>query len=115
MTTLVTESVLLRVYCNAGDVREGVPLHEALVAAARAAGLAGASVLAGTMGYGRAGQIYSDLLAEYEADRQPLVVEFIDQPERIEAFLPSLWATLGESRLVTLERAEVVLYKSHEA
>ena len=110
MTPLPGESILLRVYCSAGDTHLGAPLHEALVAAARAAGLAGASVMPGIMGYGRAGQIYSDVLAEYEAERQPLVVELVDGARRMETFLPTLWALVGERGLVTLERAEVVVY-----
>jgi PII-like signaling protein len=40
----------------------------------------------------------------------PIIIEIVDAPERIEAFLPELDRMVQEG-LVTLERAEVLLYR----
>ncbi|MEW6421149.1 MAG: DUF190 domain-containing protein, partial [Deinococcota bacterium] len=41
---------------------------------------------------------------------QPVVVEFVDAPERIEAFLPQVWALLDprSGSLVTRERVRML-------
>src|SRR5687768_7990849 len=114
MSTLDRESLLLRVYCVVNDQLENQALHEAIVLAARGAGLAGASVLGAKMGFSRGGFLYSELLGEVFSDHQPVVVEIVDRPDRIEAFLPALHSLVRGRRLITLERAEVILYKSQE-
>jgi len=38
------------------------------------------------------------------------VIEIVDAPEKIEAFLPDLEQMVGDG-LITLERAEVLLYR----
>ncbi|PKN18773.1 MAG: hypothetical protein CVU68_09805, partial [Deltaproteobacteria bacterium HGW-Deltaproteobacteria-3] len=43
----------------------------------------------------------------------PLVIEIVDSPERIAAFLPELDAMIGEG-MVTLEKVRVVSYRSKE-
>jgi PII-like signaling protein len=111
MSTLAVESWLLRVYCVVSDGAGDRLLHEAIIIAARDAGLAGASVLRAKMGFGRGGFLYSDLLSEVFSDRQPVIVEIIDQPDRINAFLPALHALVRGRRLITAERAEIMLYK----
>jgi PII-like signaling protein len=40
----------------------------------------------------------------------PIIVEIVDAPEKIEAFIPDLEAMVGDG-LITLERAEVLLYR----
>ena len=42
-----------------------------------------------------------------------MVVEIVDMPERIEAFLPELDAMIGEG-LVTLEKVQVIAYRHNE-
>ena len=39
-----------------------------------------------------------------------LIVEIVDAPDKIEAFMPVLEAMVGDG-LITLERAEVLLYR----
>jgi uncharacterized protein len=116
MSALETESLLLRIYCVVNDKEGNQSLHEAIVLAARSAGLAGASVLGAKMGFSRGGFLYSDLLNEVFCDRQPIVVEIADQPDRIQAFLPILHGLVRGRRLITIERAEVILYRpQHKA
>ena len=81
------------------------PLYEAIVRAARDAGLAGATVLRGMMGYGRAGRIETAKILDL-SDDLPVVVEIVDAEARIEAFLPRLQA-MGPC-LTTLEKVRVL-------
>jgi hypothetical protein len=99
------EAVLLRVFIGERARHGGHPLHEAIVRAAREAGLAGATVLRGVMGYGRSGQIETAKILDL-SDDLPLVVEIVDNEAKVEAFLPALQA-MGPA-LVTLEKVRVV-------
>lgn len=110
--SLEVESLLLRVYCVVTDKAGNTTLHEAIVEAARGAGVTGASVFQGKMGFGRGGLVYSDLLSEVFSDRQPVIVEIVDQPARINAFLPALHRLVRGRRLITLERAEIIFYQA---
>jgi PII-like signaling protein len=102
------EAVLLRAFVGERERCEGAPLYEAIVLTARKAGLAGATVLRGVMGYGHAGRIQTAKILDISFDL-PLVVEIVDAEDRIEAFLPVL-DRMMTSGLVTLERARVIRY-----
>src|SRR5205085_1725216 len=54
-------------------------------------------------------RIHTAKLLELSQDL-PIVIEIVDAPEKIEAFLPDLEAMVGDG-LITLERAEVLLYR----
>jgi PII-like signaling protein len=104
-----TEGKLLRVFVGESDRWEGRPLHEAIVARARAAGLAGATAWKGFMGFGAHSRVHTASVLRLSEDL-PVVIEIVDAAEKIEAFLPELDAMVLEG-LVTLERAEVILYR----
>jgi len=107
--TIPTEGQLLRIFVGEADRWEGRPLFEAIVLEARRRGLAGATVIKGFMGFGAHSRIHTAKLLELSQDL-PIVVEIVDAPEKIEAFLPALEAMVGDG-LITLERAEVRLYR----
>jgi len=107
--TIPTEGKLIRIFIGESDHCEGRPLYEAIVVAARRSGLAGATVLKGFMGFGAHSRIHTAKLLELSQDL-PIVVEIVDAPEKIEAFLPELERMVGDG-LITLERAEVLLYR----
>ena len=107
--TLPTEGKLLRIFIGESDRWEGRPLYEAIVVEARRNGLAGATVVKGFMGFGAHSRIHTAKLLELSQDL-PIVVEIVDAPEKIEAFLPELERMVGDG-LITLERAEVLLYR----
>jgi len=102
------EAVLLRIFIGERERHQHHPLYEAIVRAARDAGLAGATVLRGMMGFGRSGRIESAKILDL-SDDLPVVVEIVDSAERIEAFLPSLEGMIG-SGLATTERVQVLRY-----
>jgi PII-like signaling protein len=107
--SLPTEGKLLRVFVGEGDRWQGRPLYEAIVLEARKRGLAGATVIKGFMGFGAHSRIHTAKLLELSQDL-PIVVEIVDAPDRIEAFMPALEQMVGDG-LITLERAEVLLYR----
>lgn len=104
----VEEAVLLRVFMGERARHHGHPLHEAIVLAARDAGLSGATVLRGLMGYGRSGHIETFKILDL-SDDLPVVIEIVDSEARIEAFLPRLEA-MASAALATLEKVRVVRY-----
>jgi PII-like signaling protein len=102
------DATLLRIFIGERMKHGGRPLHEAIVTAAREAGLAGATVLRGVLGYGHSRHIETAKILDL-SDDLPLVVEIVDGHARIEAFLPRL-DEMMTSGLVTLEKARVVRY-----
>jgi len=107
--SIPTEGKLLRIFVGEGDHWHGKPLYEAIVLEARRRGLAGATVIKGFMGFGAHSRIHTAKLLELSQDL-PIVVEIVDAPEKIEAFMPDLEQMVGDG-LITLERAEVLLYR----
>src|SRR5262249_38295958 len=92
-----------------GDHWQGKPLYEAIVLEARQRGLAGATVIKGFMGVGAHSRIHTAKLLELSQDL-PIVIEIVDAPDKIEACMPELQKMVGDG-LITLERAEVLLYR----
>lgn len=104
---------LLRIFIGDADRWHGRPLSEALVEAARTHGLAGATVLHGVMGYGAHSRLHTASILRLSVDL-PVVIEIVDLPERIQAFLPVVEEMVQEG-MVTLEAAEVLLYRPRTA
>jgi PII-like signaling protein len=100
------DGYLLRIHVGEDDRWRGRPLYEAIVLKARELGLAGATVLRGSMGFGAASRIHTAKLLRLSEDL-PLVIEIVDGREKIEALLPHLEDLVPEG-LVTLERVRVL-------
>ena len=84
-------------------------MYEAIVEEARRRGLAGATVLRGTLGYGAASRIHTAKILRLSEDL-PMVVEIVDEADKINQFLPDLDQMIGEG-LVTIEKVEVLVYR----
>ncbi|HEV57490.1 MAG TPA: DUF190 domain-containing protein [Phycisphaerales bacterium] len=106
---LPSEASLLRIFIGESDKADGKPLYEVIVQKARRRGLAGATVLRGFLGFGATSRIHTAKILRLSEDL-PIVVEIVDKPERIEAFLPDLDGLIGEG-LVTLERVRIISYR----
>jgi len=106
---LPEDGYLLRVFVGESDRCGHRPLYEAIVLKAREAGLAGATVLRGVMGFGRHSLIHTTKILRLSEDL-PMVVEIVDSREKIEAFLPALDELITDG-LVTLERVNVIHYR----
>lgn len=107
-----TDAVLLRIFLGESDRWEHKPLYEAIVLAAREAHLAGATVLRGPMGYGKASRLHTSKILRLSADL-PLVIEIVDSEEKINGFLPTLDKMMGGG-LVTMEKVKVLQYRAGE-
>lgn len=106
---LPAEAQLLRIFVGESDKHHGRPLYEAIVEEARRRGMAGATVLRGTIGFGASSRIHTAKILHLAEDL-PMVVEIVDSPERIAAFLPDLDAMIDEG-LITLEKVQVIAYR----
>lgn len=101
---------LLRIFVGESDGYEGVPLYEWIVRKAREEGLAGATVLRGLEGFGAHSRLHTAKILRLSADL-PVVIEIVDSEEKIEAFLPTVDAAIGEG-LATVEKVEVRFYRA---
>ncbi len=109
---LPSEAERLRIYIGQSDKFEGRPLYEVIVEQARRRGLAGATVMRGALGFGANSCIHSAKSLRVSEDL-PMVVEIVDNPDRIAALLPEIDSMLGEG-LVTREKVQVILYRHEE-
>ena len=110
---LPPEGQLLRIFIGESDKYEGKPLYEWLVIKAKEYGLAGATVLRGLMGFGANSRIHTSKILRLSFDL-PIVVEIVDTPDKIKEFL-SIVETVVKEGLVTLEKAEVHIYRSNDS
>jgi PII-like signaling protein len=106
------QGLLLRIYIGESDRWHGRPLYSAIVLAAREAGLAGATVMRGVEGFGAHSRVHTAKVLRLSEDL-PLLIEIVDQEDRIRAFLPMCDQMIGEG-LITLERVEVLKYSPGE-
>jgi PII-like signaling protein len=107
-----TRATLMRIYLQEAERHGPKALYEALVEAARDAGLAGATVLRGIRGFGPSARMLSSRILDLSSDL-PIVVEIIDRSDRLDSFLEQIQPLLEEAdsrALVTLEEARVVHY-----
>jgi PII-like signaling protein len=104
------EGYLLRVFIGESDKVGHRPLYEEIVLKAREAGLAGATVLRGVMGFGKNSILHTAKILRLSEDL-PMVVEIVDSLEKVESFLPTLNEMIKDG-LVTLEKVRVIHYKS---
>jgi len=107
-----TDAILLRIFLGESDRWEHQPLYEAIVLKARELHLAGATVLRGPMGFGKASRLHTAKILRLSIDL-PLVIEIVDSEEKINSFLPTLETMMGGG-LVTLEKVKVLHYRAGE-
>lgn len=107
---LPEQGCLLRVFLGESDRWEGKPAYEAIVLAARSAGLAGATVTMGAMGFGAHSRVHTFKLLRLSEDL-PVVIEIVDSREKIDAFLPQLDEIVKEG-LITMEDVRVIRYRA---
>jgi PII-like signaling protein len=106
------QAVLMRIFIGESDKIGHLPLFEAIVKEARQAGLAGATVLKGVLGYGATDHIRTTKILDLSADLS-MVVEIVDEEAKIAAFQPTLSAMIEKANsggLVTLENIRVIHY-----
>jgi uncharacterized protein len=85
----LSEATLLRICMGEDERGNRRPLYETIVLMARKAGLAGATVLRGPLGYGKSQILRTAKILRLSIDL-PLVVEVIDKEAKIQMFLLQL-------------------------
>jgi PII-like signaling protein len=107
------DAKLLRIFISNTDKFKHAPLYEMVVFAAKRYGLAGATVLKGTMGYGSSNVIRSVKFWEI-TEKLPVVIEIVDEAEKIEMFTEKILPWFEKLRygcMITTENVNIVLYK----
>jgi uncharacterized protein len=107
------DSVLLRIFIGESDRWKRQPLHQAIVLKAREMHLAGATVLRGPMGFGKSSRLHTAKILRLSMDL-PMVIEIVDDEEKIQGFLPALEQMMGGG-LVTMEKVKVLHYRAGPA
>ena len=103
------EGLLLRIFLGESDKHGLMPLYEWIVRKAKECGLAGATVLRAFEGFGSHGIIHTAKILRISID-QPVVIEIVDIPEKIEAFIPILDEAIPEG-LATFNKVQVRFYR----
>ena len=104
-------AVLMRIYISSTDKIDHKPLYEAIVFFAKQNGLQGATVLKGVMGFGASSHIISASMWEV-TEKLPIVVEIIDQSDKINLFADLLLPMLEKSEkgfMVTYTNIEIAM------
>ncbi len=99
----------LTIFVGEDDTWRHKPVYHEIVTRARAEGLAGATVLRGTEGFGASSRVHTDRILSLAEDL-PVVVIIIDVPERIQAFLPRLDDLVDEG-MVLIDEVDVLRYE----
>jgi PII-like signaling protein len=102
--------LLARIYIGESDTWHGRPLYEAIVHLLRERGLAGATVLRGIEGFGARQHLHTTRILSLSTDL-PVLIEVVDQEDRLRAVLPDLDAMVSDG-LITLERVEILAYRA---
>jgi len=103
------DAKLLRIFVGEGDKHDGRCVYQEIVRRARDFGLAGATVLRGVLGFGAHHRLHTAKVLRLSEDL-PVVVEIVDAPEKVDAFLPTLDELVDEG-LVTVEPVRVIGYR----
>ncbi|MEE4197074.1 MAG: DUF190 domain-containing protein [Bacteroidales bacterium] len=110
----INEKKLLRIFVSSTDRISGELIHEKIVTMAKNQKLAGATVFRGILGFGASSVIHTSKFWEL-TEKLPLVIEIIDQSEKVELFykqIEPILQKMPKGCLVTLDPVNVVLYKS---
>jgi PII-like signaling protein len=102
----------LTIYCGESDRFGRRPLATAIVERARDEGLAGATVLRGIEGFGASSHLHTTRFLSL-SDDLPVVIELVDQEDRIRAFLPLVDEMLTDG-MVSLEDVEISIYRAQQ-
>lgn len=109
------EAKILKIYLGSEDKVNDTPLHEVIVYAARKYGIAGATVTQGVLSYG-ANSLYDELYPMKLSDTKPIVIEMIDNTEKIDGFIHIIQNYFKNAKyggIITINSVDVLVYKKH--
>ncbi len=88
------------------DNFKGKRLHNVVLDILKKEKISGATVWTGVAGYGKRGK--SNFQVEGISVNMPLMIEVIDELQKIETILPEIKEAIGDNGLVTLHKVGVV-------
>jgi PII-like signaling protein len=109
MQTLREQGQLMRIFIGESDKKGRRPLYEWIIQQARRQKMAGATILRGIQGFGAHSLIHTTKILRL-SEGLPIIVEIVDIPEKIEAFLQFIEPDIEEG-LVTVEKAHIRIYR----
>lgn len=98
------------IFIGESDQWHGRPLYLAILETLKRHGVAGGTVLRGIAGFGAHSFIHTASLVELSSDL-PIVVTFVDRPDRVAQVMPEINAMVAEG-LITMLPIEVIKYSS---
>ena len=108
--TISGPAAMMRIYVGDADHLGGRPAYHAIVELLRSRGFAGATVVRGIEGFGAKHQVHTDRILSRALD-MPVVIEAVDQEDRLRAVLPELDTMIGDGMIVLLP-VEVSTHRS---
>lgn len=93
----------LTIFVGGDERRAHRPLYEVVLEMLRAGGVQGATVTKGVMGFGSRRRIHSSI-NEIAMENLPLVIEAIDEQEKLRRIASQIAEMLGDHGLVQLQR-----------
>src|SRR5476649_132812 len=106
---LEEQGYVLRIFISESDKYDGMSLYEWLIKEAKKNGLAGATAIRGIEGYGAHSRIHTAKILDLSTEL-PVIVEIIDELEKIENFLPTVDQTVKEG-LAVVEKVHIRNYR----
>lgn len=107
------EASLLRIFISNTDKFKNNSLYEVIVFAAKRFGLAGATVLKGSMGFGGNSSVSTTKFWEI-TEKLPLIVEIVDETKKIEDFAKQItpyFSKIHSGYMITMEKANIIVYQ----
>jgi len=111
---IVSQLKRVMVFIDETDRWQGKNLGAAIAERLKKEGCAGVTIVRGSLGFGSHGEIHTTSILDLSSDL-PMIVIVIDEPERIEQYLPIFDLMITEG-LVLIDDVEATKYsraKSH--
>lgn len=101
-------ALAVTIYLGESDQWQGMPLYSAIIRLLRDQGCAGATVTRAIAGYGAGARLHESGALRWSSDAS-IVIQVIDQPDRLRRLLPHLQEMLNGG-LITAQEVEVLKY-----
>jgi PII-like signaling protein len=101
------KAVKVTLYLCDGATHHGIPVYTSILDFLFHSGIAGATVLKGVAGFGAQHRIHSAHILDI-SDHLPVLVQFIETPEKVEAILPELQKRAAGCLIEVVETTVVV-------
>lgn len=101
---------LLRIYSDESDKMGKIPYHEVVLEMAKKEKMGGVTVLRGVMGFGASFHVHSAKFLILAQDL-PIVLEIVDEKEKIDHFMSLLPAVLKKG-IATVQKIEEAFHFS---